>query len=397
MKEMRDSWDNKLKETLDSLSLSEGLPSWDDFVSSRGLAESPPQTAIQSSLNNFYWAAALLAGVLAFAGIYWTLNEPDTPAPYSFNPDTVIPAPIANIDNNKEDLQLENDTTVIKPIKISVSKVTPSNEIIEEEDAINDDLIIEPEPEKVYVQTPTKKPVVNNGPFAFDDGETDNITVKPVVVHKSSLDVYALGMGSVGSNDLFNSDIQASDYISEASTSHMDLPPNVSALDHKMPMIFGLKLRKKWTDRWGWEAGVFYSCYISEGRLDGFLVDYSYKQNLQYMGVSSGINYDLFPGRKLNLSLFTGLSSEIAVSAKGTFKVSPENISVNDNNVKLSTNGVLFSCYGGTSIAYEFLPGWALAAEPGFRSTFDNLGHPESYRSKHPVYFTLTFGIRKNL
>ena len=397
MKGMRDNWDNKLKETLDSLNVIEGLPSWEDFVSSRGMAEPSSQTGLLSNSHNLYWAAAVLAGVLAFAGIYHITNKPDDiPAPYSFNPDVTTPDTPSIADN--PDLSLEDDTVVIVPVNTPVRNIVVSNDVVNKDNETVVDVEIDDHEHKVVVQVQkqTKEPVVNNVPPVFDDGETGYIAMKPVIKHKSSLDVYALGMGS-GNGNLFDVDIQATDYISETVESHREMPTNINGLEHRAPMIFGAKLRNKWNNRWGWEAGLFYSCYISEGELDGWFANYSYKQNLQYLGASSGINYDLFPNSRLNLSLFAGLSSEVAVSAKGTFKVFPDDISVNDSNVKLSTRGALFSCYGGTSIAYEFISGWALTAEPGFRGTFDNSGHPESYRSKNPLYFTITFGIRKDL
>jgi len=170
---------------------------------------------------------------------------------------------------------------------------------------------------------------------------------------------------------------------------------NESALEHKMPVSFGVMFRRYLTGGLSLDAGLMYTYMRSESSLSGTLNDYTYRQTLQYLGLPVSLSLDVARGKHLRWYVSGGGMAEVALSARAKVQMLSSGSVISDETVHLKAKGVAWSLNGSVGLEYGIARDMGVFLEPGLSYYPDNHKQPSSYRTEHPLNFNFRLGLRK--
>jgi len=177
---------------------------------------------------------------------------------------------------------------------------------------------------------------------------------------------------------------------------NVGLPGNdeiVRTSHHHMPVTWSLALRHQLTDCLGLESGLSYSRLSSDFELGTNGNTISDQQVIHYVGIPMKGIYNMYEGKLWGLYGCLGLTTEIPVHSSlhtnyfvnGQYKAGQK--------TTLSAPWQL-STTAGLGLQLHLTPNVGFFVEPSLQYFFPTQSHIESYRTEHPLTFSLPLGIR---
>lgn len=393
---MRDRWDDSLQEKLSSLRMDDETPSWVEFSSSMGILSPDSSTGRTRPLFRIYtyrWrvAAALLL-LLAGGGFYHLFRlEPaqekrvTLPSiPISAYPVVAPVQPVIAEESVPFTLSSSRPVATFSLSGLSEAVAIP----------LSDPPLQNPvESKAVSVNHPPSRQALREGWSGGEASDYSGVDDRRSDSQWSAA-LYAYGQGSWGQGGTENSMMRTGQFMSEQSSAIQLSAPRTGAMHHSPPLVLGLKLRRSWNDKWGWETGVQFSRYRSTGSLEGEMADYTYRQTVDYVGLPLGLSYRLFYRKSWSLTPVAGLMAETALSARGVLRVTSDGGITPSESYRLDAKGILLSAYAGTELSARIAGNWWLTVEPGISQRIGAEPQPLSYRGEHALFFRVGFGIR---
>lgn len=140
---------------------------------------------------------------------------------------------------------------------------------------------------------------------------------------------------------------------------------------------FGVTLNKQLNDRWSFETGLVYTLLTS----DVYPYSVSVPQKLHYLGIPLKMNFTML--QRKGWQLYAGTGTMVERCLYGT-----------RGEAKLKINALQFSLSANAGIQYRLSQHTGLYLEPGIRYYFDDGTDVCSFRTEHPLSFTLQAGFR---
>lgn len=169
-------------------------------------------------------------------------------------------------------------------------------------------------------------------------------------------------------------------------------------LRHKMPISGGISVGVGLSDRLSVESGVTYTYMFSEGESESTGTGaYDIERRLHYIGIPIGVSYDFLQSRVIDLYGSAAAQFEMCVSGKQTKTMREGGMSGKPDTEKLNIKGVQPSVGVHLGAEVKLSRTFGLYVEPGLNYYFENSKQPESYRTEHPLNFSLRAGLRINL
>lgn len=234
----------------------------------------------------------------------------------------------------------------------------------------------------------------NNSSQRRYNNSFDNEQLKKGKQNKWSLGVYGnTGAGNSNSNPggfqrMMNS--PAKDYISTTLyTMSMEQPQ----MKHRLPLTFGLTVRKSLSKRWGIETGLTYSYLTSKAELDATF-RYEKKQQLHYLGVPVALTFTAYRTKNFEIYGRAGGAMDFNIGAKVTSKIIGSDNRITTDTEKFTAKGIQWSTSANVGVMYNISPVVGFYFEPGVSYYFKNSQQPDSYWKENPTNFNMKLGVR---
>ena len=176
-------------------------------------------------------------------------------------------------------------------------------------------------------------------------------------------------------------------------------PSTKTRLEHKMPLSMGLGVTMGLTDRLSLESGATYTYMLSKSENPSRDINgtTSVSQKLHYVGVPVGVKYDFIRGGRIDVYAGAAALFEMCVSARQTTKVEVGGVVSGSVSDRLNARGIQSSVGMHAGAEVRLAKRVGLYVEPGMNYYFETDRQPESYRTEHPLNFSLRAGFRIKL
>ena len=163
--------------------------------------------------------------------------------------------------------------------------------------------------------------------------------------------------------------------------------------EHQLPISIQLTLSRQLSRQLSVETGLSYTLLQSTNTTGSSTAYIQERQRLQYLGIPIRMGWQWYS--KSSLSLYTSAGVMLEKPVHSTLDV---NHFINDINTyskqeKLSVP-LQWSTSVGVGIQYDITPHIGFYIEPSLQYFFNNGSDIKSYRTEHPLNFTLPIGIR---
>ena len=148
---------------------------------------------------------------------------------------------------------------------------------------------------------------------------------------------------------------------------------------HKLPLTFGLTLRKELGSGFSVESGLTYTLLASDLYKGNSTTSVS--QKLHYVGVPLRAHWAFYQNQRLSAYLSAGGAVEKCVKARR-------------GGESLSSHPLQWSLTGAVGVECRLTSHLHLYVEPGVAHFFDDGSSLQSYRTEHPTGFSLQSGLR---
>lgn len=156
----------------------------------------------------------------------------------------------------------------------------------------------------------------------------------------------------------------------------------IGDVTHSMPLRVGLSLRYPFSNRWSLTTGLDYSLYSSETE---FSLSGIHRQKAHYLGLPLRADYTITRNRWMDVYLGAGASVDVCIAA-------------NEDGMQLNKDGVRFSLMTAGGVQFNITRSLGLYLEPTLSWNIPPSGNTlDTYRSKHPLMFSLSTGFRITL
>ena len=180
--------------------------------------------------------------------------------------------------------------------------------------------------------------------------------------------------------------------------SNNPLEPLVETKHHDRPLTIRLSLSRQISNRWSLATGVNFSYMKSTFESGNENTSIYRLQRLQYIGIPLNFGYRIAGDNRWSLYTTGGIELDIPVSAR----ISTRYIYNGTNDpLKESPNITTrirapwqWSVNTGIGTQYQIVPHLDLYLEPSLNYYIPTSNAIETYRSEHPLIFSLPFGIR---
>ena len=180
--------------------------------------------------------------------------------------------------------------------------------------------------------------------------------------------------------------------------SNNPLEPLVETKHHERPLTIRLSLSRRISNRWSLATGLNYSYMKSTFESGNENTSIHRTQRLQYIGIPLKFDYRIAGNNRWSLYTTGGIELDIPVSAR----ISTRYIYNGTNDpLKESPNITTrirapwqWSVNTGIGTQYQIVPHLDLYLEPSLNYYIPTSNAIETYRSEHPLIFSLPFGIR---
>ena len=162
---------------------------------------------------------------------------------------------------------------------------------------------------------------------------------------------------------------------------------------HYMPVSVSLALKYRLNSRFALEAGLSYSRLKSDFEMGSNGNTINEQQTIHYIGIPVKGTYNIYGGKAWSLYGSIGVTTEIPL-------YSPLHTSYYLHGTLEATDKTTirapwqWSVGTGLGLQYNFTPNIGLFAEPSLQYYIPTGSHIETYRTEHPLNFSLPLGIR---
>lgn len=159
----------------------------------------------------------------------------------------------------------------------------------------------------------------------------------------------------------------------------------VENVHHHKPFTFSLLFNKKIDNRFGFSTGLSYTAMKST-----FEGVETCTQRLNYIGVPFKLYYDIWRHQSYSLHASAGTQLDLPIACKREMVISyPYKQKLKES----ITPNLQFSLGVGLGLQYTITPYVNLFVEPSLQYFIPSGGSIESYRTEHPISFTMPFGL----
>lgn len=218
-----------------------------------------------------------------------------------------------------------------------------------------------------------------------------------------SMGLYSANLSNSSSEKVVNSPARAEssdliirEFANGVYASSSALGATTTKLEHKMPVSGGLSITKGLTGRLSLESGATYTYMLSKGESPSGTTGgtYSIRQELHYVGIPVGVKYEVVQGGRVNLYASAAGLFEMCVSSRRTKKMQEGGISGDSYSESLNVRGIQPSLGVHVGAEVKLAKNLGLYLEPGMNYYFETDRQPDSYRTEHPLNFSLRAGFR---
>lgn len=173
---------------------------------------------------------------------------------------------------------------------------------------------------------------------------------------------------------------------------HEDTPEG--SYTHSLPLTLGVTLGIPLSERWQIETGLRYTYLRSKYRQS----IYTSTQHIHYLGIPLHVRASIIGNRHWNVYATAGVTIDIPVGSyrKGNLysQVLPQR---HYNGIKYLDAPFQFSTGIGVGLQYSFTRHLGIFLEPSLEWFIPMGSDIETYRTEHPLQFTLPVGVRITL
>lgn len=172
-----------------------------------------------------------------------------------------------------------------------------------------------------------------------------------------------------------------------------DNTPLGEVAHHHRPKTFGLSVNKQLSPRWIFGTGLTYTKLKSTFESNYNQAKLLKVQKIDYIGIPLRLTYRIWSKGKFNLYTTGGVTFELPVRSSLNTKYSI----TADSSYTLRSNihpRYQWSVNMGIGMQYTLFKPFSLYLEPNMFYYFNNGSGIETYRTAHPFFITVPFGLR---
>ena len=165
-------------------------------------------------------------------------------------------------------------------------------------------------------------------------------------------------------------------------------------MHHKHPVMAGLSVRYRLTDRWALQSGLTYSYLSSEGESGTTTQPRVTEQRLHYLGVPVAASYTVMRTKRFELYGTAGAEVQKLVSGKRKTTTPAGN---DHYSVTIKEHRPQFSVNAAVGAELKLTQSTSVYVEPGVTRYIDNGSSVDNIYKEKPTNFSLNVGLRINL
>jgi RNA polymerase sigma-70 factor (ECF subfamily) len=163
--------------------------------------------------------------------------------------------------------------------------------------------------------------------------------------------------------------------------------------EHHLPVSLQLTVSRQLSRQLSVETGLSYTLLQSTNTTGSSTAYIQERQRLQYLGIPLRMSRQLYG--KAPLSLYTSAGIMMEVPVHSTLSVNHINNGMRTYNMENKLSVPLqWSTSVGLGFQYDITPHIGFYLEPSLQYFFNDGSDIKSYRTEHPLNFTLPIGIR---
>ncbi|MBQ8273683.1 MAG: outer membrane beta-barrel protein [Bacteroidaceae bacterium] len=162
---------------------------------------------------------------------------------------------------------------------------------------------------------------------------------------------------------------------------------------HSVPFTCSIVMKYWFNERWGIESGISYTALSSEFDLgtNGNIINEC--QRLHYIGIPIKGLFNIYNVGVWSVYVTTGITMDIPVYARQRTNYILNGMTKATEETPVSAPWQ-FSTSLGIGVQYRLTPHIGLFAEPGMQYFIPGSTSVSTFRTEHPVVFSLPVGIR---
>lgn len=166
-----------------------------------------------------------------------------------------------------------------------------------------------------------------------------------------------------------------------------------SVARHRPPLTAALDVRYKLSPRWSLDAGLRYTLLSSELQDGNTYLYLEQQQRVRYLGLSLGTHYQLLGHRQWSVYVAAGTTLELPLrsTVKTTYFKSGQLFDTEHGRLSPHTQ---WSLGGGLGLHYDLTPTVGFFVEPSLYYYFHQPSDVSTWRTEHPLSFSLPLGVR---
>ena len=162
---------------------------------------------------------------------------------------------------------------------------------------------------------------------------------------------------------------------------------------HHRPKTFGLSVNKQLSPRWTFGTGLTYTRLKSEFESQYNKAALVKTQKIDYVGIPLRLTWQIWGKGRFNAYTTGGVTFEMPVhsSLDKKFTVTADSSFTLRGDIKARCQ---WSVNLGAGVQYKIFKPFSLYLEPNMFYYFGNGSGLETYRTEHPFFITVPFGLR---
>jgi hypothetical protein len=183
------------------------------------------------------------------------------------------------------------------------------------------------------------------------------------------------------------------DAVSASKTEEHLLTEDFPDITHRIPLSFGLTVKKELNRTFSLETGLVYT--FLDSRFENRSMRKKALLQLHYVGIPLNVQARISGGAKNNWEIYLSAGGMVE---KGIYSHYKQTNYVSDNNILTTVsnekiNGLQYSLSFAPGIDYKIYRNYSIYLEPKISYYFDN-NQPVSVRTEHPVVIGINAGLR---
>ena len=166
-----------------------------------------------------------------------------------------------------------------------------------------------------------------------------------------------------------------------------------STTHHQMPLTIGLDVSYRLSRRWSLNGGLRYTLLQSQMQSGNTHLHADYQQRVRYIGLNLGTACQFYQHRRW--SLYGSASATLDLPLRSTTQVQYiyDGRKIGQDDLRLHPNAQ-WSLGAGLGLHYSLTPAVGFFAEPSLQHYFPAGDGIDTWRTAHPLSFSLPVGLR---